>query len=109
MPPNVLYLPWLMPNTMQKNLENTAARFAKVTADALAAQRVAILAQDENGVVTLLSHGFDGDAAHAQLNGLLSVGIHINLTDHDQHVLAGLAGSEAQNTAQKLRESIGAA
>ena len=80
-------------------LSNAASEFAKVTADALKVPYLAILAQDADGVVTLVSHGFD---SHAHLNSVLSVGIHANLSEHDKLVRSGAAGADAQETAQRI-------
>jgi hypothetical protein len=68
----------------------------------LGARSAVLLTQDENGVVTLYSHGA---TTHAEINGVLSVGIHINLSDHDAQVLGGAAGQEAMQTAQSILNS----
>lgn len=81
------------------NKATVASQFAKVTADALKVPFLAMLLQDDEGVVTLISHGFD---SHAHLNSVLSVGIHANLTEHDKLVRSGAAGAEAQATAQNI-------
>jgi len=60
--------------------------------EVLDAPRAILLTQDENGVITLYSHGFE---SHAHINSVLSVGIHANLSDHDRFVALGAAGEEA--------------
>ena len=65
----------------------------------LGARSAVLLTQDENGVVTLYS---SGGMTHAEINGVLSVGIHINLSDHDAQVLDGAAGQDARRIAESI-------
>jgi hypothetical protein len=51
-----------------------------------------VLVQDGDGKIGMVSHGVN----HAEAVNLLSTGIHLALTDHDKHVLAGAAGADAQ-------------
>ncbi len=42
------------------------------------------------------------NCGHAEVNHMLSLGIHMNLTDHDRQVLAGAAGPEAKAQAEAI-------
>ncbi|WP_261541705.1 hypothetical protein [Burkholderia multivorans] len=88
-----------MPDSTPRYIGKALAAHA---AERLGARSVVLLTQDENGVVTLYSHGA---TTHAEINGMLSVGIHINLSDHDAQVLGGAAGQEAMRTAQSILNS----
>jgi hypothetical protein len=59
-----------------------------------------VLVSDENGVTSLAAHGL----SHFEANQMLSLGIHMNLCQHDELVLAGAAGEEAQARANQLKE-----
>lgn len=75
---------------------------AQDAAKRLDAPRVLILTQESDGSTVLYTHGF---LSHAQINNVLSVGIHANLSDHDRFVLAGAAGEEAQEVARHIQLS----
>lgn len=76
-----------------------AAIPAKICQESGAAACIVLVA-DERGVTTLAMHG----ANHAQANDMLSLGIHMNLSQHDELILAGAAGEEAQKIAASLKE-----
>lgn len=59
---------------------------------------VIVLIQHDNKSVSMLSDGCN----HWDANHMLSLGIHINLNQHDEKVLAGEAGPEAQAIAQEI-------
>lgn len=72
---------------------------ARSLAWALASKGAIVLVKDQDGRVGLVTHGFD---THAEVNELLTVGIHLNLTQHDQQVAQGAAGNEAQQRAATI-------
>lgn|SRR5574340_1799266 len=57
-----------------------------------------VLLMGTDGTISMAGYGMN----HAKANELLSVGIHLNLMQHDELVLAGAAGTAAQNIAQKI-------
>ena len=59
---------------------------------------VLILCRCDDGSIVLVGSG----ANHHKANEMLSVGIHINLSQHDKLVIAGDAGQDAQQTAQEI-------
>ena len=59
---------------------------------------VVIIAQNQDDTISFCGHGL----THAKANELLSVGIHINLTQHDDHVRKGTAGAEAREMQEKV-------
>lgn len=63
----------------------------------LAVPGVLILVLNDDGTVGLNGHGVN----HAKANEMLSLGIHMNLTQHDDFVRKGHAGKEA---AEHIRE-----
>lgn len=83
----------------QKEVVPLAAVPAKICEESGAAACI-VLVSDERGVTTLAMHGVN----HAQANDMLSLGIHMNLTQHDELILAGAAGKEAQELAASLKE-----
>ena len=44
-----------------------------------------------------------GNINHADVNHMLSLGIHMNLRDHDRRVLEGAAGPEAKAAAEAIQ------
>jgi hypothetical protein len=63
------------------------------------AQAALVLLKLPNGTVSMITAGFE---SHADANNVLSLGIHMNLKQHDEFVLAGAAGEEAQVIAQEI-------
>ena len=59
---------------------------------------VVIIAQNQDDTISFCGHGL----THAKANELLSVGIHINLTQHDDHVRKGTAGAEAREMQEEI-------
>ncbi|MBO4120276.1 hypothetical protein J5T34_05920 [Cupriavidus gilardii] len=72
---------------------------APAICQALKAPGCVVLMLNDNGTIGMAAHGVN----HAKANELLSVGIHINLSQHDDLVAKGLAGPEAQAIEQGLR------
>lgn len=63
------------------------------------AKAVIVLMQHHDGTMSLVSNGCE---SHAEANSMLSLGIHLNLKQHDELVLAGAAGAQAQAVAQAV-------
>lgn len=57
-----------------------------------------VIVMHEDGTVGMSGHGIN----HAKANELLSVGIHLNLSQHDDMVRAGMAGQEAREIQQAI-------
>ncbi len=57
-----------------------------------------VLLLNDDGTISMAAQGVN----HFKANELLSVGIHLNLMQHDQAVLAGAAGEVAQEVAQRI-------
>lgn len=72
--------------------EITLTNAAQVLTDALKAQGCIVLMLNDNGSIGMSSTGIN----HYKANELLSVGIHINLSQHDDAVREGAAGEVAQ-------------
>ena len=85
-----------MPNSTSLH---AGTRLIEQACESLDTPRALLLTQDENGVITLYSHGFE---SHAHINSVLSVGIHANLSDHDRFVALGAAGEDAARIALSL-------
>ena len=80
--------------TKPLNLNN----IAQFVCDALQVPGCIVLVSNEDNTI-----GFTGGGiTNARANEMLSVGIHINLTQHDANVLAGRAGKEAQEAYERL-------
>lgn len=58
----------------------------------LAVPGVIVLVSNEDGTIGMTGHGIN----HARANEMLSVGIHLNLSQHYNAIRAGAAGAEAQ-------------
>lgn len=58
----------------------------------LAVPGVIVLVSNEDGTIGTTGHGVN----HARANEMLSVGIHLNLSQHYDAIRAGAAGAEAQ-------------
>lgn len=67
-------------------------------ADALNVQGCIVIVSYEDGSIGMTSHGVN----HYKANELLSVGIHINLGQHDEAVRKGDAGKEAQGIQRSI-------
>lgn len=67
--------------------------------DRLQVAGVIVVTREYDGKIGMASRGLN----HMKANELLSVAIHLNLSDHDRHVLAGAAGPEAQRAAQDMK------
>lgn len=65
-------------------------------ADELGLPAAIVIGVDEHGSIVVHSHGIN----HAETVRCLSVAIHAVLTQHDELVLQGAAGPEAQRRAQ---------
>lgn len=61
-------------------------------------EAVIVLLQHPNGSLSMATDGCN----HATANSMLSLGIHLNLKQHDELVLAGAAGPAAQALAQEI-------
>lgn len=61
-------------------------------------QAAIVIIQHHNGSLSMVVDGCN----HAQANSMLSLGIHLNLKQHDELVLAGAAGKEAQDLAKEI-------
>lgn len=59
-----------------------------------------VLVLNDDGTIGMSAQGVN----HFKANELLSVGIHFNLMQHDQQVLAGAAGEHAREVAQHLAD-----
>lgn len=64
------------------------------------ARAAVVLVQDEDGKIGMATHGLN----HAEAVNILATGIHLTLTDHDQRVLAGAAGPDAQRRAAECQQ-----
>ncbi|PUA19591.1 hypothetical protein [Glaciimonas sp. PCH181] len=64
----------------------------------LKGQAAIVIIQHHNGSISMVADGCN----HAQANSMLSLGIHLNLKQHDEQVLAGAAGQDAQTLAQEI-------
>jgi len=64
-----------------------------------------LLTANLDGSIGYSGHGLN----HLKANELLSVGIHINLSQHDQMVATGAAGDEARDLALSIRDEGGVA
>lgn len=64
-----------------------------------------IVTNHPDGSIGYAGHGVN----HAKANELLSVGIHINLTQHDDLVRQGAAGEQARQKAEEIRAMGGVA
>jgi hypothetical protein len=84
-----------MPDAIAPLNHETAPQFV---CDQLGVPGCIILISCADGSIGLSAHGVN----HARANELLSVGIHINLTQHDQLVRAGAAGEAAQRQAEDI-------
>jgi len=60
-----------------------------------------VIIQHEGGAISMVADGCN----HAVANSMLSLGIHLNLKQHDEQVLAGAAGEAAQAAAQEIEEA----
>jgi len=89
----------------EKVVPQNADTIAQFVCDNLGIPGCVVLISCADGSIGLMAHGVN----HAKANELLSVGIHINLTQHDQLVRAGAAGEAAQRQAEILAEQGGAA
>ena len=65
----------------------------------LNAESAIVIVKDREGRIGLVTHGFE---THAAINEQLAVGIHMNLSQHDQQVLAGAAGPRARQLAEAI-------
>lgn len=59
-----------------------------------------VVVQLPDGSFSMAAHGMN----HFAVNHALSLGIHMNLTDHDRQVIAGAAGPEAQAFAREIQK-----
>lgn len=57
-----------------------------------------VLLMGTDGTISMAGYGMN----HAKANELLSVGIHLNLSQHDELVRAGAAGPAAQKIAEEI-------
>jgi hypothetical protein len=64
---------------------------APFAAKKLAVPGVIVLVSNEDGTIGLTAHGIN----HARANEMLSVGIHLNLSQHYDLVRKGVAGQDA--------------
>lgn len=78
--------------------EPTLAGYPAQICEHLDAKGGIVLTQNHDGTVGMAAYGVN----HFQTNSMLSLGIHINLTQHDQLVLEGAAGHKAQRIAEEL-------
>lgn len=88
-----------MPESIDLHLGNAAPFLVKQ----LCVPGVVVLTSNADGTIGMCAHGVN----HMQINDLLSVGIHINLSQHDEAVARGEAGKLAQDVELKLREERG--
>lgn len=79
--------PELIAGTPDLHMGNVAPFLCKK----LAVPGCIVLLSNEDGTVALSAHGVN----HARANEMLSIGIHINLSQHYDAVRAGHAGPEA--------------
>ena len=77
-------------NYEETRLDNIAPRICAL----LKVKGCVVLTLNEDDTIGMTSAGVN----HSKANELLSVGIHINLTEHDEKVRAGAAGPKAQRT-----------
>lgn len=70
---------------------------APFAAKRLAVPGVIVLVSNEDGTIGMTAHGIN----HARANEMLSVGIHLNLSQHYDLVRQGAAGKDA---AEHIRE-----
>lgn len=78
--------------------EITLANAAQIIAEALKSKGCIVLIANDDGTIGMTSTGIN----HYKANELLSVGIHINLSQHDEAVGQGAAGEIAQRTQRSL-------
>jgi hypothetical protein len=71
---------------------------AAAVAHRMGAVGAVIVTDNGDGTIGFYAHGID----HSKANELLSVGIHINLTQHDAKVREGQAGAEAREMQEKI-------
>ena len=64
---------------------------APFTAKKLAVPGVIVLISNEDGTIGMTGHGIN----HARANEMLSVGIHLNLSQHYELIRQGAAGQDA--------------
>jgi hypothetical protein len=74
--------------------EITLNNAADLIAEALKAKGCIVLVLNDDRTIGMTSSGIN----HYKANELLSVGIHINLSQHDEAVAKGEAGEAAQRT-----------
>jgi len=72
----------------------TLQNAAQVCAEALQAKGCIVIIHNDDGTIGMTSTGVN----HYKANELLSVGIHINLSQHDDAVRQGAAGEAAKAT-----------
>src|SRR5471032_619701 len=72
---------------------------AAFTAHQLAVPGVIVLVSNDDGTIGLLAHG----VKHARANEMLSVGIHMNLSQHYDLVRQGAAGPDAADHIRELK------
>ncbi len=71
---------------------------APFTAKRLGVAGVIILISNEDGSIGMTAHGVN----HSRANEMLSVGIHLNLSQHYELVRQGAAGHDAQEHQREL-------
>ncbi len=74
---------------------------AASAARAAGCETAILLVRDARGRIGFFPTGV---ASHAEAVQIMASGIHLALTDHDRHVLAGAAGAEAQAVARSCLE-----
>lgn len=72
--------------------------FAPFACKKLGATGAIVLLRNPDGTIAMSAHGVN----HFSANEMLSVGIHINLGQHDELVRAGAAGTEAKERQQAI-------
>lgn len=78
--------------------EITLGNAGAIVAEALKAKGCIVLILNENKTIGMTSYG----VTHHTANELLSVGIHINLSQHDEAVSRGEAGAVPQEIQRSL-------
>ena len=91
--------------TTLRGRQNHFGRSAERITEELEAAGAIVLVLDQNGRIGMSTHGMN----HAKAVEVLACGIHLALSDHDQHVLAGAAGAEAQACAADCAAANGEA
>ena len=85
-------------NAMDLSKETDLSKFAEVMCKNFGTIGAVIVLMLPDGSIYFSGHGVN----HKTANEMLSLGIHANLSQHDQLVLAGGAGAKAQESASQI-------